>query len=60
MFLGMQGDYIANIAENREELESIAEVAGFTDIVETEEITCFSLARAESPAPTFKELFVDK
>lgn len=38
MFLGMQGDYIANISESREELEAIAENAGFTDIVETEEM----------------------
>lgn len=37
MFLGKQGEYIASVAENRAELEAVAEIAGFSEIVETNE-----------------------
>ena len=37
MFLGKQGEYIASVAETRAELEAVAEIAGFSEIVETNE-----------------------
>lgn len=37
MFLGKQGDYVVTISDNREELENIREIAGFTSIEETNE-----------------------
>lgn len=37
MFLGLQGEYIASVAETRAELEAVAEIAGFNEIVETSE-----------------------
>lgn len=36
MFLGMQGDYIVSVSENREELEAVKE--NFTSIEETDEL----------------------
>lgn len=36
MFIGMQGDYIVSISENREELEAVKE--NFTSIEETDEL----------------------
>ena len=35
-------------------------LAEYVESLIDEEIICFSLAKAESPAPTFNELFVDK
>lgn len=37
MFLGKQGEYIASVAESRAELEAVAKIAGFSEIVETNE-----------------------
>lgn len=36
MFLGMQGDYIVSVSENREELEAVKE--NFSSIEETDEL----------------------
>lgn len=33
----MQGDYIVSVSDNREELENIREIAGFSSIEETNE-----------------------
>jgi len=37
MFLGLQGEYICSVSDNREELEAVKDIAGFTSIVETDE-----------------------
>ena len=37
MFLGMQGDYIVTVSDNRQELENIREIAGLSSIEETNE-----------------------
>lgn len=37
MFLGKVGDSIVSFSENKKELEDVASLAGFTDIIETEE-----------------------
>lgn len=37
MFLGKQGDYVVSVSDNRQELENIREIAGFTSIEETNE-----------------------
>lgn len=37
MFLGMQGDYICTVSEDRTEIENIQEIAGITEIRETNE-----------------------
>lgn len=37
MFLGLQGDYIVTVSDNRQELENIREIAGFSSIEETNE-----------------------
>lgn len=37
MFLGLQGEYICTASEDREEIENIKEIAGITEIRETDE-----------------------
>lgn len=37
MFLGMQGEYICTVSKDREEIENIKDVAGITEIRETNE-----------------------
>lgn len=37
MFLGLQGEYICTVSEDREEIENIKEIAGITEIRETDE-----------------------
>lgn len=37
MFLGLQGEYICIVSEDREEIENIKEIAGITEIRETNE-----------------------
>lgn len=37
MFLGMQGEYICTVSEDKEEIENIKEIAGITEIRETDE-----------------------
>lgn len=38
MYLGKQGENIVSVSENREELEAVKDIAGFTSIDETDEI----------------------
>ena len=37
MFLGKQGDFIVSYSESYEELDAVKDLAGFTEIIETDE-----------------------
>lgn len=60
MYLGKQGENIVSVSEDREELEAVKDIAGFTSIDETEEIVekvgSYYLIGAEAINEARKEL----
>lgn len=60
MYLGKQGENIVSVSENREELEAVKDIAGFTSIEETDEIVekvgSYYLVGAEAINEARKEL----